>query len=139
MLLDNLKLLIVPKIDELTVQNIIEFVKKHFDLLNYLPESNKGIIPNREWIWNIGNIWHFYYWIIVNTLINDKLSKFVSDKTAEREKCLYWGEILGLIFFLILWACSRNQSMYLVCKWLNFFHRSERKVVFCCKISSKKS
>ena len=86
MLLDNLKPLIVPKIDELTVQNIIEFATKHVDLLNYLPESNKGIIPNREWLWNISNIWHFYYWIIVNTLINEKFNKFVSEKMAERKK-----------------------------------------------------
>ena len=48
MLFDNLKSLIVPKIDELTVQNIIEFATKHVDLFNYLPESNKGITLNHN-------------------------------------------------------------------------------------------
>ena len=49
-LFDNLKPLIVPKIDVLTVQKIIEFETKHFDLSCYLPESNQGITPNREWL-----------------------------------------------------------------------------------------
>ena len=51
-----------------------------------MPESQKGTIPHRTWLWNASKELLLYYFILVHTLLGKKFSDFVAQRMLEREK-----------------------------------------------------
>ena len=74
----------IPHIKGLRVADIIEFAKKHIDIMTYLPEYKTERYPSRSWIWNLGILIILKTWIVA-TLTGDKFKKFVEEKMQEQE------------------------------------------------------
>ena len=82
----KLKVLQVPQIEGLRLENIVEFADKRININEYLPTlKNQNNLPDRSWVWNLGKE-HNYYEFTVNTLINQEFKSFVMKKVKENDK-----------------------------------------------------
>ena len=82
----KLKVLQVPQIEGLRLENIVEFADKRINIKEYLPTfKNQKKLPDRSWVCNLGeenNNNEF----TVSTLINQKFKSFVMKKAKENDK-----------------------------------------------------
>ena len=73
----NLKVLKVPHVKKLRVNDILSFPSNYVDINSYIPEYNYKKDPQREWLCNI-----------VNTLINNEFKQFIANALRDREKLI---------------------------------------------------
>uniref|UniRef100_A0A7S3NG86 Uncharacterized protein n=1 Tax=Euplotes harpa TaxID=151035 RepID=A0A7S3NG86_9SPIT len=73
----EVKVIRIPQIKTLRVQDLLTFARKHIKIDAYLPSYKLGKQPQREWVANI-----------IHTLIPDKLRTFIQDKLKERKKSI---------------------------------------------------
>ena len=72
--LQYLKVLKVPHVKKLRVNDIFSFASNYADINSYIPEYNYKKDPQREWLCNI-----------VNTLINNEFKQFIANAFRDWE------------------------------------------------------
>ena len=80
------KIQIVPLISTLSVENIIKFVKREFDICSYLP-GTKMEFPRRTLVCTI-DTWVCHVKCKVNTLVEEQLANFTASRLDGREQKL---------------------------------------------------
>ena len=59
----------IPQINGLTIPEILIEVRKHVEIDLYMPNLSKGKLPDRSFVWNVGELALSSFTDVVNTLI----------------------------------------------------------------------
>ena len=82
----KVKVIKVSQLKSLTINEIFYFDETKADIKSYVSEYYYKS-PNRDWFWNICKSVNKLFWfIIVNTLIEDDFRQFIKNNQIEREK-----------------------------------------------------
>ena len=71
----DVKVCSIPHLKGLTIKELLEFAKAHFEITKYIPDYEYDKKPNRNWIWNI-----------INTMCQAEFQKYLDSKIFERTK-----------------------------------------------------
>ena len=94
----------VPHYKNLTVSKILRFARSKGDINKYIPDYKYNKEPNREWLWNV-----------INTLIPEEFSEFVSRNIALRKNELIKSQNLSITAmpeFISIFKTSQSVSMH---------------------------
>ena len=98
----DVKVCSVPHLKGLSIKELIEFSRTHFDVDTYIPDYEYDKNPNRNWIWNI-----------INTLCQEDFKKYIERKISERAKHMIRMKsfnVKALPEFIDIFQSSRNIS-----------------------------
>ena len=78
----DVKVCTVPLLKGLTIQEILQFARKHFAIDEFIPSYDYNKHTNREWIWNIINTsWQVEFQHFIQQKISDRVKHVIRKKS----------------------------------------------------------
>ena len=75
----------IPQINGMTIPEILIKARKHVEIDLYMPNLSKGKLPDRSFVWNVGELALPSFTAVVNTLIPRELRDLTEKWLLNRE------------------------------------------------------